>query len=67
MSNSMGNGMYLLGSQSSNFTVVKRFGVYNVYHKSGDHVAQCKTQREVRNAVRAYIIGDRTKTTEGRE
>lgn len=61
------NALYLLKSQAKNFEVKHRFGVYDVYHKSGIHVARCNTQREVRNAVRAYIVGDRTKTTEGRE
>lgn len=62
------NLLYLLKTQAKNFSVAERFGIYDVYHKaSGEHVARCSTQREVRNAVRAYIGGDRSKTTEGRE
>ena len=64
----VGNGLYLLGSYAPSFRVDRRFGIYDVYHEaSGDHVARCRTQREVRNAIRAYISGDRSKTTEGRE
>lgn len=62
------NALYLLKDQADNFYIKRLFGLYYVYHKaSGDFVAKCRTQREVRNAVRAYIVGDRTHTTEGRE
>lgn len=61
------NALYLLKTQADNFSLKRLFGLYYVYHKSGEFVAKCKTQREVRNAVRAYIVGDRTHTTEGRE
>lgn len=61
------NALYLLKTQANNFNLKNRFGVIDVYHKSGEFVARCSTQREIRNAVRAYIVGDRTHTTAGRE
>lgn len=62
------NALYLLKTQAPYYTIKHMFGLWYVYHKaSGDFVAKCTTQREVRNAVRAYSIGDRTHTTKGRE
>lgn len=62
------NALYLLKTQAPYYTIKRLFGLFYVYHKaSGDFVAKCGTQREVRNAVRAYSIGDRTHTIAGRE
>jgi len=61
-----GNGLYLMRGLSPLYTV-KRYGVmYRLYHKRDGFIISCSTQREVRNAVRAYST-NKTKTTKGRE
>ena len=60
------NGLYLMKSLSPLYYVEKLFGFYRLYHKQDGLIIQCKTQREVRNAVRAYSTKG-IKTTKGRE
>ena len=58
--------LYLMKGLSPSYTVKRQFGVYNLYHNKDGFIVQCSTQREVRNAMRAYTV-NRTKTTAGRE
>ena len=59
-------GLYLLKKYSKSYKVKRMFGRYNLYHNQDGFIVQAKTQRQLRNAVRAYEeSGERT--TEGRE
>ena len=60
------SGLYLLKKYSKNYTVKRIAGRYNLYHNEDGFIVQAKTQRQLRNGVRAYEErGERT--TEGRE
>ena len=66
MINSIANGKYLLKSIGIHYTIKREFGVYRVYHNEEGFIATANTQRECRNAMRAFTAKG-IKTIEGRE
>jgi len=59
-------GGYLIRTHAVHYYVKCLFGAIYLYHKKEGFVAACRTQRELRNAIRAYTT-NKTKTTLGRE
>ena len=60
------SGLYLLKKYSKSYTVKRVAGRYNLYHNEDGFIVQAKTQRQLRNGVRAYEEQG-IKTIEGRE
>ena len=64
--NNISSGLYLLKKYSHAYSVKRIAGKYNLYHNEDGFIVQARTQRQLRNAVRAYEA-DGTRTIEGRE
>jgi len=62
----LGNGLYLIRGLSPSYYVTKTPTAYRLYHKLDGFIVACKTQRQVRNAIRAYSSKG-TKSIKGRE
>jgi len=59
------NGAYLLkGYPMFNYTRPNKF--YRLYHNTDGFIVSCSTQRQLRNAVRAYLTKG-IKSIKGRE
>jgi len=61
-----GNGLYLMRGLSPLYYVNRTANAYRLYHKRDGFIVACDTQRQVRNAVRAYSSKG-VKSIQGRE
>ena len=62
----LGNGLYLMSGLSPHYTVTKTDNAYRLYHKVHGFIVACTTQRQVRNAMRAFTTKG-IKSIKGRE
>jgi len=62
----IGNGLYLMRGLSPSYTVKRHGAMYRLYHAVDGFLLTCTTQRQLRNAMRAYTT-NKTITVDGRE
>lgn len=65
MTEQLANGGYLLKSYPM-FRYTRPNQIYRLYHKTDGFIVACRTQRQMRNAVRAYLTKG-IKSIKGRE